>query len=64
MKKQALFLLLLVVAAISAQAQLLWKVSKPGSDKTTYLFGTHHFAPLSVIDNMPVADLIAQADEI
>ena len=64
MKKQALFLLLLVMAALSAQAQLLWKVSKPGSDKTTYLFGTHHFAPLSVIDNMPLADLIAQADEI
>lgn len=37
---------------ISAQAQILYKVEKAGSDKVSYLLGTHHFAPLSVVDSI------------
>lgn len=35
-----------------ANAQILYKVEKAGSDKVSYLLGTHHFAPLSVIDSI------------
>ena len=37
---------------ISANAQILYKVEKKGSDKVSYLLGTHHFAPLSVVDSI------------
>ena len=50
-----LLLLLVAVAAIvsqQAQAQLLWKVTSPSSGKTSYLFGTHHVAPVTVLDSI------------
>lgn len=50
-------ILLLAIAAlistVSANAQLLWKVTPAGSDKVSYLFGTHHLSPLSVLDKTP-----------
>ncbi|MDE5886869.1 MAG: TraB/GumN family protein [Muribaculaceae bacterium] len=36
----------------SINAQILYKVEKKGSDKVSYLLGTHHFAPLAVIDSI------------
>lgn len=63
MKKIAL-VMMLVAVAVSANAQLLWKVSAPGSEKVSYLFGTNHFAPLSVLDNLPVDEVIASVDEL
>lgn len=38
--------------ASSVSAQILWKVEKPGNEKITYILGTHHFAPLSVLDSL------------
>ncbi len=64
MKKYALFLVLLVVAAVAGQAQMLWKVTKPGCEKVSYIFGTHHFAPLSVLDGLPVSDIVSSVDEL
>lgn len=45
---------LLIVACItlSVNAQLLWKVSGNGLEKPSYVFGTHHLAPISVLDNI------------
>lgn len=48
-------LILLVAAALttaSVNAQILWKVEKPGNDHVSYLLGTHHFAPSSVLDEI------------
>lgn len=53
MKKITTFLLTLAVAlGFSANAQILYKVEKKGSSKTSYLLGTHHFAPLSAVDSI------------
>lgn len=38
--------------ASASQAQILYKVEKAGSDKVSYLLGTHHFAPLAVVDSI------------
>jgi len=38
--------------ASSAHAQILYKVERPGCDKTSYLLGTHHLAPLSAVDSI------------
>lgn len=53
MKK--LFLLILAVSfmgTVNAEAQLLWRVSGNGAAGNSYLFGTHHFAPTSIVDSI------------
>lgn len=42
----------IAVSALTAKAQLLWKVTAPGSDNVSYIFGTHHLAPITVIDSV------------
>lgn len=65
MKKTFLSLLLLIVTAVSVNAQLFWKISGNGLEKPSYLFGTHHIAPVSVIDSVPgMNDAIANVDKI
>ena len=52
MKKFSL-ILALVFVAIAAQAQLLWKVSGNGLGRPSYIMGTYHFAPASMMDKIP-----------
>lgn len=60
MKKICLFIIL-VVAAVTAQAQLLWKVTGNGAKESSYLFGTHHIAPTSLLDSI---DVICAVDAV
>lgn len=48
------FIILVLAAAVSvaSSAQLLWKVTSPTTGQTSYLFGTHHVAPVSTIDKV------------
>lgn len=46
--------------ASQADAQILYKVEKQGSDKTSYLLGTHHFASPSMIDSIAEMPAILQ----
>ncbi len=48
--KKHLSLLLLLLFSMSANAQLLWKISGNGLEKPSYILGTHHLAPLSIKD--------------
>ena len=41
-----------ICVALSANAQLLWKVSSNGLSSPSYIMGTHHLAPLSVKDGI------------
>lgn len=45
-------MLLLLMAAITVQAQLLWKVSGNGLQKPSYIIGTYHLAPVSFTDSI------------
>lgn len=45
-------LLSLAVCSFALNAQLLWKVSGNGLEKPSFLFGTHHVAPASMIDSI------------
>ena len=45
-KRQVLF----ICVAFSANAQLLWKVSGNGLNQPSYIIGTHHLAPFSIMD--------------
>lgn len=50
MKRIFLFLLTLI-SVVSINAQLLWKISSNGLQKPSFIFGTHHIAPISIIDS-------------
>lgn len=52
MKKTALIIAILIMAISSANAQLLWRVSGNNAKGDSYLFGTHHLAPASVMDSI------------
>lgn len=50
-----------ICVALSANAQLLWKISGNGLTQPSYVIGTHHLAPLSIKDN--IAGLQKAMDE-
>ena len=51
MKRLTLVLGLLLVAT-AVHAQLLWKVTGNGLGRPSYIFGTHHMAPSTMIDQI------------
>lgn len=50
--KKLTFLLVLACIAGNINAQLLWKISGNGLESPSYIIGTHHLAPLSVLDSI------------
>lgn len=52
MKRISTFVMLLCIVVLSANAQLLWKVSGKNLPKASYVLGTHHLAPLSILDSI------------
>lgn len=52
MKRLSLIIAVMAVA-LACQAQLLWKVSGNGLGRPSYIFGTHHMAPSTMIDQIP-----------
>lgn len=54
--KRISLILAVVLVALSSQAQLLWKVSGNGLGRPSYILGTFHFAPGSMIDKIPGMD--------
>lgn len=63
--KSLLIMAMVAVIATAAHSQLLWKVTYNNSGKTSYIFGTHHFAPLSLLDSIKGLDAALQnADKV
>lgn len=50
--KKILFSIAAVAMALSSQAQLLWKVTGGDSKGDSYIFGTHHIAPVAILDSI------------
>ena len=50
--KKPVFAAILAMASVGANAQLLWKVSGNGSKGDSYIFGTHHVAPIAMLDSI------------
>lgn len=58
-----LFTITLTLLTLSSQAQLLWKVSGNGLEKDSYILGSAHIAPPSLIDEIPgLNDAIKNCD--
>lgn len=63
--RKILCLFALVLFVSSVKAQILYKVEAPGTGKTSYLLGTHHFAPLDVIDSIPeIPQILKSIDKL
>lgn len=56
-------LLLLMLVAAGAQAQLLWKISGNGLQKPSFIIGTYHLAPVSFADSIPGLKAALEASE-
>lgn len=50
--KKFLSIILFASIAITSNAQILWRISGNGLEKPSYILGTHHLAPLSIIDSI------------
>lgn len=55
--------LIALVAVLSANAQLLWKISDPKSGNTSYIVGSHHLAPPTIVDSMPTLKTVMAETE-
>ena len=53
MKRVLVIIAFVLLAAQSANAQLLWKISGRGIDKPSYILGTHHAVPFTYCDSIP-----------
>ncbi len=63
--KKVLFAMALLLTAGAANSQLLWKISGKDAKGDSYLFGTHHVAPVSLIDTTPgFKDAMAGVDAV
>lgn len=51
--KRTVLSLIATVIAITCSSQILWEVSGNGLEKPSYIMGTHHFAPVSILDSIP-----------
>lgn len=51
--KRILLMIMLLTAVLACNAQICYKIEGQGLSKPSYVFGTHHMAPLSVIDSVP-----------
>lgn len=65
MKRIVFSIIALLISVAAVQAQLLWKIDGNGVNKPSYLFGTHHIAPITVLDSVPsLRQIINEADKV
>lgn len=65
MNRRILVFLAVLMVALSAWSQLLWRVSGNGLEKPSFLMGTHHFAPADFIDSVSgLNDAIRSCDAV
>lgn len=64
MKKRLFMAIAVVLLALTAQAQLLWKVSGNGLARPSYILGTYHMAPASMLDKIPGMEQALQGCDI
>lgn len=63
--KKLISALLLLMAAIGVNAQLLWKISGNGLQKPSYIVGTYHLAPVSFVDSITgLKDALAATEQV
>lgn len=62
--KNFIFLLLLAFTIVNASSQLLYKIEGNGLQNPSYIFGTHHLAPISIIEKTGAADYFKETQQV
>lgn len=58
-------LCLTLIISVSVRAQIFYRITSADSDKTSYLLGTHHLAPLTLLDSIPqLPSALASVDSL
>ncbi len=56
---------LLSLVAHAEPGTLLWRISRPGTERVSYLLGTHHIAPVAMIDSISgLRHALAEVDAV
>lgn len=56
--------MLCMAVAVCAQAQIFYKIEGNGLAKPSYLFGTHHLAPLAVAEKLGAGTLMGECEQV
>lgn len=62
--KNLSLLAITLVLSLTASAQIFYKIEGNGLEKPSYIFGTHHLAPLSIVDKYDLDSYLHQVDQI
>ncbi len=63
--KRIVLILLSLLVVVPGWAQLLWKVDGGGLERPSYIVGTHHFAPVGMIDSIEgLREVIGEVDAV
>lgn len=63
--KKIFAIVILLCITIGVQAQLLWKISGNGLEHPSFVFGTHHMAPLGIKDSISsLQQVIGQTKQV
>ena len=64
MRKNFLLLTLLVLTGSVLNAQILYKVESKSDKAPSYIFGSHHLSPISVVEESGVMEYFNQTDQV
>ena len=65
MKTKFIFSILLPLFSVStAQSQILYKVESKNNSKPSYIFGSHHLSPISVVEKSGVMEYFNETDQV
>lgn len=64
MKKIPFYFLLAFLCCTIAQAQILYKVESKNISKPSYVFGSHHLSPISIVKESGVMEYFNQTDQV
>lgn len=53
-----------LIVGISASAQIFYKIEGNGLEKPSYIFGTHHMAPISIVEKYNLDNYLDQVEQI
>ena len=61
---KSLFFLAVAALSSSASAQVFYQISGNGLEAPSYIFGTHHLAPLSIIEKYNIPEYIDRTQQV
>lgn len=64
MMKKILSLVLFLACIFTGQSQILYKVEGKGNTAPSYIFGSHHLSPISIVEESGVMEYFNQTDQV